>query len=254
MSSIDAAYLQVASRERKGARLWAGVRLQFHYCWSGWHSRVHVVSSALQSVSHLFLYCAPLTGDRGDQRGATQAGWISYIKGLRPANVVFFFFFLNNGLTHATLLQPSGENIHSLPKDSAVVAMDLIDSIQPVCNFLEQRQRNQHSATDFYSLQNITAAWCCAVTAVKDKINTFLRDLEGKVVPSIRKRVNAGLCENLPPVLVATERWRCWVHRCTASGLWTVYGEIKWSQLAVCRMPSVKSSSSHHSLPVEPLK
>lgn len=132
--------------------------------------------------------------------------------------------------------------------------MDLIDSIQPVCNFLEQRQRHQHSATDFYSLQNITAAWCCAVTAVKDKINTLLRDLEGKVVPSIRKRVNAGVCENLPPVLVATERWRCWVHRCTASGLWTVYGEIKWSQLAVCRMSLVKSSSSHHSLPVEPLE
>lgn len=62
------------------------------------------------------------------------------------------YLFLNNGLTHATLLQPWGENIPSLPKDSAVVAMDLIDSIQPVCNFLEQRQRNQHSATDFYSL------------------------------------------------------------------------------------------------------
>lgn len=57
-------------------------------------------------------------------------------------------FFLNNGLTHATLLQHSGENIHSLPKDSAVVAVDLIDSIQPVCNFLEQRQRNQHLGTD----------------------------------------------------------------------------------------------------------
>lgn len=68
------------------------VRLLSHYCWSGWDLRVHVVSSALQSVSHLFLYCAPLAGDRGDQRGATQAVWISYVKGLRPgkcaANVV----------------------------------------------------------------------------------------------------------------------------------------------------------------------
>lgn len=147
----------------------SGVSRLSHYRWSGWHLRVHVVSSALQAVSHLFLYGAPLAGDRGDQWAAV---WISYIKGFRPANVVLetadvtgvwhwwwiskysncLGFFLNNGLTHATPPQPSGENTHSLPKDSAVVAMDLIDSIQPVCNFLEQGQRKQHSATDFYSL------------------------------------------------------------------------------------------------------
>lgn len=46
----------------------------------------------------------------------------------------------------------SRQDTHFLPKDAAIVAVDLVDAVQSVCNFLEQRWRNQSSAPDFSSL------------------------------------------------------------------------------------------------------